>query len=79
MGVSVYTQERAQKAKQELEAAQEAAARAMSRLRDAERRHNDAMNAWEREFFAPTEAGRKALEGLGAPQWPACEPGKPSA
>jgi hypothetical protein len=55
MGVSTYTAERVEKAKEELDDAREALERARSRFLHAERRHQDAMNAWEREFFSPAK------------------------
>ena len=58
MAVSSYTAERVQKAKTELDDAREAVARAQSRLIEAQRRHNDALSAWEREFFASTEKAK---------------------
>jgi outer membrane protein TolC len=59
MGVSTYTAERVQKAKAELDEARERLSRAQSQFLDAERRHRDALNAWEREFFERAEK-RKA-------------------
>jgi hypothetical protein len=52
MSVSTYTAERVQRAKAAMEEARERLSWAQSQFLDADRRYRDALDAWEREFFA---------------------------
>lgn len=61
MGVSQYTAERVEKTRAKLAEARERLQSAQSQFIDAERKHADAMRAWEHEFFSDADERAKRL------------------